>query len=718
MYRGFIIFITEDWLPIIENLIQSVLLFSKHDIEVYCIGFQYDFKNTRIKNNQIQLNHLHFFNITKCKILASVNTLFDYALILDGDMIVTPDIDKIFEENEERIHKYDCPLFVNHPNNPFKRYSEIISSITKKTPKMGWVYSNYLFIRKQIWFLREVLDRMDAITDYSFYYPVPEEGIINALLTEYEVDYNLGYIYFTNGYLSTVDSYLYETKQKLEQNIDNNVPLKLYAFHGHDIRQAHFGKQILEKIQHTFYSKKKVISYSLWGEKPIYTIGAIYCAKEAAEIYPDFECWFYIHEETVPKKIVEELATFSNVKIIFKTGDITTVKPMMWRFLAIDDPEVEVMMSRDTDTRFTHREKLAVDEWLNSDALFHIMRDHPHHIFSILGGMFGTRKLPEIISWKQEMEKVSQTGTHQYDQTFLKDTIYDIVKEKAMIHANFHRIESNCRYFPTEYDPTFRFVGEYVNYDNTRIPDHIYSLKDEYYKYCSCPIHIISTFYISTYFVEKDAERNQELKDCLLNNLLSPTVEKIHLFVDDQKCYQKLLEIAKDHLEKIEIIAIGIRPKYSDFFTYILQKLPNQICMISNADIYIDTYELKILNSLRDCKWVYALTRYECDLSKPLITNYTGSHDAYIFNSAFLSDKIISKYTDLYQNQPGIETCILHNFYEFGFTIYNPCLQIKIVHLHRSDVRNYQSEWIGLHEQGNLEEHKQMHHWIPPISFL
>ena len=45
---------------------------------------------------------------------------------------------------------------------------------------------------------------------------------------------------------------------------------------------------------------KKVISFSLWGNNPTYNIGAIKNAELAKEFYPDFECWFYIHEETVP----------------------------------------------------------------------------------------------------------------------------------------------------------------------------------------------------------------------------------------------------------------------------------------------------------------------------------------------------------------------------------------------------------------------------------
>ena len=63
---------------------------------------------------------------------------------------------------------------------------------------------------------------------------------------------------------------------------------------------------------------KKVISFSLWGNKPIYNIGAIKNAELALTMYPDFECWFYIHKESVPENIINELSKISNVKIIFK----------------------------------------------------------------------------------------------------------------------------------------------------------------------------------------------------------------------------------------------------------------------------------------------------------------------------------------------------------------------------------------------------------------
>ena len=147
----------------------------------------------------------------------------------------------------------------------------------------------------------------------------------------------------------------------------------------------------------------KVISFSLWGNKPIYQVGSIRNAKQAKDFYPDFQCWFYIHEPTVPRQTIEKLQQFVNVKIIYKTGDLSKVKPAMWRFESIIHPDVELNLSRDVDTQILLREKLAVDEWIKSDKLLHIMRDHPWHKFPIQAGMFGVKK--SSINWEEKINE-------------------------------------------------------------------------------------------------------------------------------------------------------------------------------------------------------------------------------------------------------------------------------------------------------------------------
>ena len=222
----------------------------------------------------------------------------------------------------------------------------------------------------------------------------------------------------------------------------------------------------------------KVLSFSLWGNNATYCIGAIRNAAAAREVYPDFECWFYIHRQTVPVGVIEELAKLDNVKIIMKDGDLTTNKPRTWRFEAIDDPSVEVMMSRDTDTRILPREVAAVKEWLSSNKLFHIMRDHPHHAFQVLAGMFGTKKIPSIISWVTELDKYIIKHPHFYDQDFLRDIIYPHILNDSVIHASFHRYDGETTNpFPIPYDSEFRFVGEYVYANETRSQPHIQALR-------------------------------------------------------------------------------------------------------------------------------------------------------------------------------------------------------------------------------------------------
>lgn len=223
---------------------------------------------------------------------------------------------------------------------------------------------------------------------------------------------------------------------------------------------------------------KKVISFSLWGDNPTYNIGAIRNAELSKVFYPDFECWFYIHEETVPFETIETLSKLNNTKIILKNGDLLTCKPMMWRFEAIDEPDVEIMMSRDTDTRILLREKLSVDEWLNSNKLFHIMRDHPHHEFKILGGMFGTKKIKNIPNWKDIMNNYTQIGDRNYDQNFLNEFIYNNVKDISLIHASFNKYENHCKEFPIQYCNEYKFVGEYVYHDEMRSQNHIDALKN------------------------------------------------------------------------------------------------------------------------------------------------------------------------------------------------------------------------------------------------
>jgi hypothetical protein len=214
---------------------------------------------------------------------------------------------------------------------------------------------------------------------------------------------------------------------------------------------------------------KKIISFSLWGDNPKYTIGAIENAEQSKTIYPDWICRFYCGK-SVPLDIIEKLKSYNNVEVIEMDED-GDWNGMFWRFYACED--ADVMISRDTDSRLSVREKLAVDEWLESDKDFHIMRDHPYHNVLILGGMWGVRNgiLKDMISIINQYNK---GNFWQVDQNFLREKIYPIIKDNSFIHDEFMKFENWSKLFPSE-RKNKEFVGDVFDSNNVRHP--------EYYKF-------------------------------------------------------------------------------------------------------------------------------------------------------------------------------------------------------------------------------------------
>lgn len=229
----------------------------------------------------------------------------------------------------------------------------------------------------------------------------------------------------------------------------------------------------------------RVISFCLYGNIPRYTIGAIKNAELAKEHYPEFQCWFYIHKESVPEEIINTLTRMDNVKIIMKTGNLKDLHPMLWRFESIDEIDVDINLSRDTDSRIMNRESLAVYEWINSGHTFHIMRDHPHHMNDaspIMGGMFGTRKIKNIVSWKYLINTVTlkKYGRDLYDsdQIFLKEHIYPNILDSCMIHSTFGPLMGETKtYNFIPFCKDLLFIGGYVYEDESTSKTHIDALR-------------------------------------------------------------------------------------------------------------------------------------------------------------------------------------------------------------------------------------------------
>jgi hypothetical protein len=201
---------------------------------------------------------------------------------------------------------------------------------------------------------------------------------------------------------------------------------------------------------------KKVISFSLWGDKPIYCVGAVKNADLALKFYPGWVCRYHIGSST-PSNYIEELKKRGNVEIFLREEE-GNWEGMFWRFLDASDPEVDIMLSRDTDSRLNKREAAAVSEWLKSDKNFHIMRDHPQHFTEILGGMWGTRGniLPNM---RKMIDDYTKGNFWQVDQNFLREKIYPIIRNHACVHDEFFEKIP----FPDNDRENKHFVGQAYN---------------------------------------------------------------------------------------------------------------------------------------------------------------------------------------------------------------------------------------------------------------
>jgi len=173
---------------------------------------------------------------------------------------------------------------------------------------------------------------------------------------------------------------------------------------------------------------KKIISYSLWGDTPLYIVGAISNAKMAQNIYPGWICRFYIHRHSVPKWVVNELKKEPNVEICYYDGDVGW-GGMLHRFYPATEDDVSVMISRDTDSRLTIREKACVDDWLDkSTKKVHTIRDACVHQSQMMGGLWGARD--GFLKWiKPYLDQMLETlkdgsGRKGLDQDFLNSKIY------------------------------------------------------------------------------------------------------------------------------------------------------------------------------------------------------------------------------------------------------------------------------------------------------
>jgi hypothetical protein len=217
----------------------------------------------------------------------------------------------------------------------------------------------------------------------------------------------------------------------------------------------------------------RVISFSLYGNNPKYTIGAIRNSELKETYFPGWEMRIY-HNDSVPNYVLEQLE--ANNVVLINTGVEQGFCNAMWRFAPASE-KVECFISRDCDSRLFERDAIAVNEWLESGKCFHIIRDHPGgHAWEISAGMWGARGcFVEDIQDKinEYIQTSSWVNDRAVDQRFLQEVIYPRALESLFLHDEYFNYEGIGTAIKRNRQlDDFAFIGEPFDENDNQLSNH------------------------------------------------------------------------------------------------------------------------------------------------------------------------------------------------------------------------------------------------------
>ena len=173
--------------------------------------------------------------------------------------------------------------------------------------------------------------------------------------------------------------------------------------------------------------------------------------------------------------------------------------------------------------------------------------------------------------------------------------------------------------------------------------------------------------------------RAAEFEECLANNCKTDIDRIIVFFEGDEEAVSRYPSFAH---EKVEVIFIRERPKYSLFFDYANEYLAGNFIIISNGDIYFDP-ETPV-NRIREIKpdYLWSLSRYELG-QEPGSREHCqvaayGSYDSYIFYAPLKKFK-----DDILIGVLGCDSYLVQKAFEASIPVSNPSLSLVTRHIDR-----------------------------------
>jgi hypothetical protein len=197
-----------------------------------------------------------------------------------------------------------------------------------------------------------------------------------------------------------------------------------------------------------------VFSFCLYGPyNPRYYPGLLENVYLAGKYFPDWKVYVYYGSD-VEQGILDHLGLCTSV-VLRPTGLIGAPN-MIPRFFAIDEPNVDVMMVRDADSRIHWKDRWAIRDFLSRpEYIAHTIRDHKDHTAYLMGGLWGLRKSSgihvqtEYANYKEDKSKGHRLA---HDQNFLADVVYPKVLPKLLVHYSVARAFPGERAIPFPFE--------------------------------------------------------------------------------------------------------------------------------------------------------------------------------------------------------------------------------------------------------------------------
>jgi len=187
-----------------------------------------------------------------------------------------------------------------------------------------------------------------------------------------------------------------------------------------------------------------VLSYCLFGDNRRY-FDALCKNIEFIDLnYSDTFIISIVVAEDVPISWIETLSKSSAMLTMANDKSLDNVPNILYRVFPILSGLGDTCFFRDADSYLTKCEMDSMLRFIDSNYMYHIVRDHPHHLAPIMGGLFGVKFARYEVFQKVFLKNIKKYNIRnnekagaRRDELFLADHVYPLVYKEAFIESNF-----------------------------------------------------------------------------------------------------------------------------------------------------------------------------------------------------------------------------------------------------------------------------------------